>query len=420
MIKVIPNSERPTNEQEPIKAFKESITDFSELPSVMDKAMGLMDIDTASTSIQTRAFAKDVLNVKIKGPSRPQLTLVDLPGLIQTVTKGVTKADVNLVAEITDYYIFQPRTICLAVVSATNDYANQGILTKVRAVDPEGERTLGIITKPDRLSSGSGMENSFLSLARNDNIFFRLGCHVLKNRSFEEGESSFQDRNLSEATYFRNSNFRALPQRDVGIDALRDRLSHLLSAHVKQELPKLREDLEVAMTDSKSQLKTMGDPRATPQECRAYLVQLSLQYYDVCKAAVDGHYEGEYFNRDNERAFDLDSPATIRRLRAVVQYMNASFSEKFRARGHKYHIDRSEEIEQPEDNSKNVGSHTWLTKLGPSFAMPKPKGLIPAQVSNAEALQWVHQVLIRTRGRELPGNFNPLLIGELFWEQSSK
>ncbi len=27
---------------------------------------------------------------------------------------------------------------------------------------------------------------------------------------------------------------------------------------------------------------------------------------------------------------------------------------------------------------------------------------------------------MRTRGRELPGNFNPLLVGELFWEQSSK
>jgi hypothetical protein len=36
------------------------------------------------------------------------------------------------------------------------------------------------------------------------------------------------------------------------------------------------------------------------------------------------------------------------------------------------------------------------------------------------ALDLVRQVLIRTRGKELPGNFNPLLVGELFWEQSSK
>ena len=91
-----------------------------------------------------------------------------------------------MVAEITNFYISQPRTICLAVVSATNDYANQPILTKVREVDLEGERTLGIITKPDRLDHGSGSEAAFIALARNEDIFFKLGWHVIKNRKFEE------------------------------------------------------------------------------------------------------------------------------------------------------------------------------------------------------------------------------------------
>ena len=87
----------------------------------MGSAMVLMGINSTSTSIQSPALARDTLSVEVEGPSKPQLTLVDLPGLIQTVTKGVTKADVDLVAEITDHYISQPRTICLAVVSATND-----------------------------------------------------------------------------------------------------------------------------------------------------------------------------------------------------------------------------------------------------------------------------------------------------------
>jgi hypothetical protein len=71
------------------------------------------------------AFARDVLSIEIEGPSRPQLTLVDIPGLIANATKGVTDADVKTVAEIMDRYISQPRTICLAVISATNDHANQ-------------------------------------------------------------------------------------------------------------------------------------------------------------------------------------------------------------------------------------------------------------------------------------------------------
>ena len=51
----------------------------------MYKATTLMGINNASTST-SRAFAKDVLSIEIEGPSRPQLTLVDLPGLVQTET----------------------------------------------------------------------------------------------------------------------------------------------------------------------------------------------------------------------------------------------------------------------------------------------------------------------------------------------
>lgn len=58
------------------------------------------DSPAAST---TGAFAKDVLSFVIEGPSRPQLTVVAVPGLIQNETKGVTKQDKEAVAEITDY-----------------------------------------------------------------------------------------------------------------------------------------------------------------------------------------------------------------------------------------------------------------------------------------------------------------------------
>jgi len=135
------------------------------------------------------------------------------------------------------------------VVSATNDYANQGILKKVRKVDPEGDRTLGIITKPDRLPSGSGSEQSYISLARNEDVFFKLGWHVLKNRSYEEG-SPLSNAINPRTHYFQKSNFATLSKECVGITSLRDRLSQLLFGHVKQELPKLRKDLEEALTDS--------------------------------------------------------------------------------------------------------------------------------------------------------------------------
>ena len=402
-IKIIPSTKRPSAEQESIKTFQESITDFSELPRIMDAAKAVMD-KGAGTSATSKAFARDVLSIEIEGPSRPQLTLVDIPGLIQTNTKEVTEADVDLVAEITDQYISQPRTICLAVVSAAYDCANQKILSKVRKVDEQGDRTLGIITKPDLLPSGSGSENGFLELARNEDIFLKLGWHVLKNRKFDEREYSLMERHFSEDLYFRTSNFKSLPDSNLGIDKLRVRLSVLLFEHVKSELPKLRADLEEAMLAAQHQLELMGNARASAVECKAYLTRLSMDVSDVCKAAVNGHYEGSYFTADAGHKFNLTSPATTRRIRAVVQFMNTQFAEKHRINGHKYQID----ISGTKPPSK-----------------PKPpkldkEDLSPLPMDKTEALAWVREVLVNTRGKELVGNFNPLLIGELFWEQSSK
>ena len=408
-IKIIPSGQRPDVERAALKAFNKTITDFKDLPLVMDDAMTAMNMkrDTAIDS-KNGAFARDVLSFEIEGPSRPQLTLVDIPGLIQTETKGVTKADVGIVAEITDQYISQQRTICLAVVSGTNDHANQKILTKVREVDPQGDRTLGIITKPDRLPAGSRSEAKFIELANNQDIFFKLGWHVLKNRAYEDMDCSLDERNAAEAKFFATSNFKNLPTSCLGINTLRTRLSQLLFEHIKHELPKLRSDLETALAGAQSQLEKLGQPRTKATECKAYLSQLSLDYHGVCKAAVDGHYEGTYFDTDAEHDFSLQSPATIRRVRAVVQFMNAGFAEIVRLKGHKYQFDIFDKTKYVDDDTQPVDDE-------PNQIITKP-----VRMDRERALDWVRLVLARTRGRELIGNFNPLLIGELFWEQSSK
>ena len=408
-IKIIPNTKRPDVERATLKAFNKSITNFDELPLLMGDAMAAMGVDDVlATDSRAGAFARDVLSIVIEGPSRPQLTLVDIPGLIQTETKGVTKADVGIVAEITDQYISQQRTICLAVVSGANDHANQKILTKVREFDPQGNRTLGIITKPDRLPSGSQSEAKFIDLANNQDIFFKLGWHVLKNRKYEEKDFTLDERNAAEATYFARSNFKTLPANCLGIDTLRTRLSHLLFEHVKNELPKLRNDLEAALADTQSQLKNLGQPRTKATECKVYLSQLSLDYHEVCKAAVDGHYEGSYFDTKDEHASSLQSPAIIRRIRAVLQYMNAEFAKSIRLYGHKYRIDMF-------DKARNDNTDTYSIDNEPTQIITKP-----VEMDKDSAFAWVRLVLTRTRGRELIGNFNPLLVGELFWEQSSK
>ncbi|KAI0503057.1 hypothetical protein F5B22DRAFT_652458 [Xylaria bambusicola] len=66
----------------------------------------------------------------------------------QTITRYLGDHLVDLdpvetVAAITSHYFRQSRTICLAVVFAGNDIANQDILRRVLKFDPKGERTLG-------------------------------------------------------------------------------------------------------------------------------------------------------------------------------------------------------------------------------------------------------------------------------------
>ena len=142
-----------------------------------------MGLGTFGTDDQpTRAFSRDVLSIELAGPERPQLTLVDLPGLILIANKMQTEDDVKLIYELANDYLVEKRTIMLALISAKDDYANQGILPKCKAVDAEGHRTLGIITKPDYLRSNSANEASWISLAQNKDIFFHLGWHMLKNR----------------------------------------------------------------------------------------------------------------------------------------------------------------------------------------------------------------------------------------------
>lgn len=163
----------------------------------------------------------------------------------------------------------------------------------------------------------------------------------------------------------------------------------------------------------------MGNRRVTAEECKAFLTQLSLEFYEIGKAAVNGHYEGDYFTHNTDPTFLIQSPITIRRLRAVIQHMNSQFSNGLRTRGYKYYIDKAGKVDAKGGAFMRAApdSNTPQTDV---TLIPSPELEPPTIVSKPKALEWVKQVLIRTRGKELPGNYNPLLIGELFWEQSSK
>ena len=363
-----------------------------------------MGITDGSNGGASRTFARDVLSIEIAGPGRPQLTVVDLPGLIQNENEDGDKA---LVEELTTKYISQSRTICLAIITAANDADNQRILSLVKKADPEGNRSLGIITKPDTLPENSGSERSFIDLARNANkkYFFKLGWHVLKNRKFEENEVTFEERNKIETTYFRTSNFKELPQTSFGIDALRHRLSEILFEHIKRELPEMRSEVDKMLSNNHRKLSALGTSRTTAEECREYLMDVSERMLETGKNALQGNYDGEFFQSNHFIGFSTTSEWAIRRLRALIQQTNDDFAQRMREKGHTFHFGPKPSTGKLQAN--DFASEEELSILNEVSEEPIP---VPYGV----ALTWVQKMIARNRGRELQGNYNPLVIGELY------
>jgi hypothetical protein len=226
----------------------------------------------------------------------------------------------------------EPRSVILAVVSAKNDFANQIVLRLARAADPSGIRTLGVISKPDVLVPGSESEASFVSLAKNQEVEFRLGWHVLRNMDSEKGQSSLFDRNIQECNFFSQGIWEELPRSLVGVDALRTRLSSLLLGQIASELPSLIDEINIKANSCRMQLQKLGDPRATVDEQRLYLLHISQAFQSLVKAAVDGTYNEPFFEDAKTNA------GCQKRIRAVIQNLNEEFTNKISLRGHLRHV----------------------------------------------------------------------------------
>jgi len=65
-------------------------------------------------------------------------------------------------------------------VQANNDIANQGIIEKSRRFDPPGERTVGIITKPDLINKRTERRTARLA-KHEDTTKLKLGFFLVRN-----------------------------------------------------------------------------------------------------------------------------------------------------------------------------------------------------------------------------------------------
>jgi hypothetical protein len=164
-------------------------------------------------------------------------------------------------------------------------------------------------------------------------------------------------------------------------------------------------------------MEKLGEKRDTIQEQRMVLMKISMRINDILKSATKGYYEADFFGGIDMEA-PVDHAENIRRFRAVVQHVNIAFANDMRLRGHKYGFgagpgDNEKDAEEDKKAKEELEKLTEDDDDATSMFLPKPK-----QLTRDEAVQWVKKTLERSRGFELPGTFQPMLISQLFWEQS--
>lgn len=370
----------------------------NDLATLIERAKEYMGIRESLNS----GFSDDVLRVEISGPDKPELTLVDLPGLYRATSPDQGVQGREIVHDLTRRYMKNSRSIILAVISARSEYHAQTVLNIAQDYDPKRERTLGIITQPDTLEANSEQEDTYLLFIKNRKIHLQLGWHALCNRSFETRDISSEARDKREESFFNRGRWGSISRECAGVESLRRRLSSILLKHIHGNLPGLIADIQEKISDYEQKLSKLGVARSTLQQQKGFLLNISSNYERITGQALNGVYADGFFGGLD----DTTSVQDFRRLRAVIRQLNEYFADAMTIRGCRRKI-----LEPGGEN---------LDALGPSGALEKPymDGWKPQLVLRDVLEKEVSEQARKNRGIELPGSANQLLVGSLFRDQS--
>ncbi|KAK0247421.1 hypothetical protein LTS09_017455 [Friedmanniomyces endolithicus] len=162
----------------------------------------------------------------------------------------------------------------LTVIPANVGIATQEIMDFAAELDPAGDRTLGVLTKPDLVDPGT--EPRVVDLIEGRTRPMKFGWHVVRNPGQQQISDPSINRHEIELNFFRTkSPWNDIAEDQVGIKSLRSRLKDVLSslttipnlnqadtAKVKQEIEKRLEAAQMSLGDT-------GPERSSPNISRA-------------------------------------------------------------------------------------------------------------------------------------------------------
>ncbi|KAL4999961.1 P-loop containing nucleoside triphosphate hydrolase protein [Aspergillus recurvatus] len=386
---------------------------FSDMIHEVHAVMGIRSLEDQSKP----TFSRHVFRLEISGPNEDHLAVIDVPGIFKSVTPGVTtKHDIDMVRSMVQEYMGSPRSIILVVVPANVDAATQEIIERAREVDPAGQRTLGVLTKPDLVDRGA--EQTVLDLITGKTMPLRHGWVLV--RSLGKSELAIGDKTRAEVEEELRTRpgWGLVPADRFGIESLRQRLQETVTENARREFPMIRLDINQKLKETKASLLALGQERLNRSQQIDFLLDLVAKYQEVMSNALRGNY-GTNDIFDRVKRF---------RLATTVIDRNEQFRSDMVTLGHVYRFRfQTEASPSPssrarvrtdgsnEDSMFSTRKIDTRVELNDALIGPEP---ISPPVED-DIYSWLEAEYIGSRGFEL-GTFNTSLLPTVMKKQSSK
>ncbi|KAG8129940.1 hypothetical protein E2320_016602 [Naja naja] len=251
-----------------------TFTDFSEIRQEIE-------IETERMTGTNKGISPEPLYLKIYSPHVLNLTLVDLPGITK-VPIGDQPPDIeNQVRDMILSYISNPNCLILAVTAANTDMATSEALKLARDVDPDGRRTLAVITKLDLMDAGTDALDVLMGRV----IPVKLGIIGVVNRSQHDINSNKSiSESLQDEQGFMQKKYPSLANRN-GTRHLAKTLNRLLMHHIRDCLPELKTRVNVLTAQYQSVLQSYGQPI---EDKNATLLQIITKFATEYCNTIEG------------------------------------------------------------------------------------------------------------------------------------
>ncbi|XP_029584396.1 dynamin-3 isoform X11 [Oncorhynchus nerka] len=319
------------------------------------------------------------INLRVYSPNVLNLTLIDLPGMTK-VAVGDQPLDIeHQIRDMLLQFITKESCLILAVTPANQDLANSDALKIAKEVDPQGLRTIGVITKLDLMDEGTDakdiLENKLLPLRR--------GYIGVVNRSQKDidGRKDIRAALAAERKFFlSHPGYRHMAER-MGTPHLQKQLNQQLTNHIRDTLPGLRSKLQSQVLSLEKEVEEYKNFRPDdPTRKTKALLQMVQQFGVDFEKRIEG-------SGDQVDTAELSGGAKINRI----------FHERFPFELVKIVFDEKELRREISHAIKNVhGVRTGLFTPDLAFEAIVKKQIIKLKEPCIKCIDLVIQELINT------------------------